>query len=78
MYRDNAVHANKISQRGDSLGSENAVVYSITQIGGPALVLIVKQTLVSRGGGELHKRCLGFSTPIVNAQTQVTQTHSQT
>lgn len=51
MYRDNAVHANKISQRGDSLGSENAVVYSITQIGGPALVLIVKQTLVSRGGG---------------------------
>lgn len=78
MYRDNAVHANKISQRGDSLGSENAVVYSITQIGGPALVLIVKQTLVSRGGGELHKRCLGFSTPIVNTQTQVTQTHSQT
>lgn len=49
MYRDNAVHANKISQRGDSLGSENAVVYSITQIGGPALVLIVKQTLVSGG-----------------------------
>lgn len=78
MYRDNAVHANKISQRGDSLGSENAVVYSITQIGGPALALIVKQTLVSGGGGELHKRCLGFSTPIVNTQTQVTQTHSQT
>lgn len=69
VFRDNAVHANKISQRGDSLGSENAVVYSITQIGGPALALIVKQTL----GGELHKRCLGFSTPIVNAQT-----HSQT
>lgn len=78
MYRDNAVHANKISQRGDSLGSENAVVYSITQIGGPALVLIVKQTLVSRGGGGAARSCLGFSTPIVNTQTQVTQTHSQT
>lgn len=66
MYRDNAVHANKISQRGDSLGSENAVVYSITQIGGPALVLIVKQTLVSRGGGgELHEAAWVLVPPLL-------------
>lgn len=32
VYRANTVHANKISQKGDSLRSENAVVYSITQI----------------------------------------------
>lgn len=37
------VHANMLSQMGDSLKSENAVVYSITQIGCPALALFVKQ-----------------------------------